>query len=286
MALDTGQDLRRVVRMFAISALCHVGFFVLMMVLPSSFPSSYRMAPQAISVGLVSLPPGEPAPAPPAEDVEASPAAEPEAPPVTEAVPVPVPEPEAAPVSVAPKPTPEKVVTSLKKKTFKKETAPKTAVQKPAPPTPPAAESRQREVSRAIDSMRQKVANQEKTRSPSGAGAASGSGTGGGGGGGGTAVLSRIENYRLEAAFAVAQNWAFSRELAASDNHLETLIRFRILPNGEITDIDIVQSSGNRYLDESAYRAVRKASPVAPHPEGLGRPYIEVGVRATPSGFR
>ena len=67
---------------------------------------------------------------------------------------------------------------------------------------------------------------------------------------------------------------------------LETKITFRILPNGEITDIKIVQPSGNRYLDESAYRAVRKASPVAPHPEGINQPYIEVGLRATPAGFR
>jgi colicin import membrane protein len=133
--------------------------------------------------------------------------------------------------------------------------------------------------------MRRKVATQEQTRSSSGAGAASGTGTGGGGGGG-TAILSRIDNYKLEAAYAVGLNWAFSRELAASDNHLETLIQFRILPNGEITDIEVVQSSGNRYLDESAYRAVKKASPVAPHPEGINRPYIDVGVRATPAGFR
>lgn len=126
--------------------------------------------------------------------------------------------------------------------------------------------------------MRSKVATQEKTRATPGAGTT-------GGGGGGTAVLSRIENYKIEAAIAVSQSWAFSQQLAAAKEHLETLISFRILPNGEITDIKIVQPSGNRYLDESAYRAVKKASPVAPHPEGVSRPYIEVGLRATPAGF-
>jgi colicin import membrane protein len=135
--------------------------------------------------------------------------------------------------------------------------------------------------------MRQKVQTQEKTRAASQTNAATGTGTGGGGGGGGgSAVLSRIENYRIEAALAVAQNWAFSQQLAGADEQLETRIIFRILPDGEITDIKIVQPSGNRYLDESAYRAVRKASPVAPFPEGINRPYIEVGVKATPSGFR
>jgi len=285
--LDAGQDTRKVAAMFAVSALCHLVFFVLMTIVPGSFTSSYRLAPRAISVDLVSLPAGEPAPSAPA--TEAAPATEvaPEAPAaVPEAVALPTPKPE--PVPIAPKPAPEKVVQSLKKKTLKKEVVKETVVQKPTPPKP--AKSIQNEVSKAIESMRQKVASQERTRSASGAGSGSAiGGTGsssGGGGGGGAAVLSRIENYRIEAALAVAQNWAFSQQLASADGQLETKITFRILPNGEITDIKIVQPSGNRYLDESAYRAVRKASPVAPHPEGINQPYIEVGVKATPSGFR
>jgi TonB family protein len=195
---------------------------------------------------------------------------------------VPLPTPKEEPVPIAPKPKPQKVVKSLKKKTLKKKMVENTVVQKPAPPAKP---SSQKKVSKAIESLRQKVATQEKTRASSSAGAGAGSGSGGGGGGGG-AVLSRIENYRLEAALAVAQNWAFSQQMGAMDDQLETLIRFRILPNGEITDIEIVKSSGNHYLDESALRAVKKASPMAPHPEGLGRPYIEVGLRCTPTGFR
>ena len=148
-------------------------------------------------------------------------------------------------------------------------------------PTPPAAKPRQSKVSKAIESMRSKVATQEKTRTTSGTAP-----TGGGGGGGGTAVLSRIQNYKIEAAIAVSQNWAYSQQLSGANDQLVTQIKFRILPNGEIVDITIVTPSGNRYLDESAYRAVKKASPVAPHPEGVNRPYIEVGVEGTPSGFR
>jgi len=283
---DTGQDSRNVVAMFAVSVLCHVVFFILITVMPASFSSSYRLAPRAISVDLVSLPSGPPAPAAPAPvtppaDTEPEPEPEITPPaPVPEAVPLPATEPE--PVSIAPKPKPQKVVKSLKKKTLKKKTIEKTVVQKPKPPA--AAKSHTRQISKAIEAMRQKVETQEKTHTASGAGAAAGAGTGGGGGG--TAVLSRIENYKIEAALAVAQNWAFSQQLAGADEQLETRITFRILPDGEITDIKIVQPSGNRYLDESAYRAVRKASPVAPFPEGINRPYIEVGVKATPSGFR
>lgn len=284
VVLDADQDNRRVAGMFAVSAVGHAVFFILLMVMPTALPSSYHLAPKAISVDLVSLPAGEPAPAP-APAPEAAPVEEavPEPqPPAPEAVSIPEPEPEPEPVPLAPKPAPPKVVKSLKKKTMKEAVVHKAAVQKPAPPAP----SREQQVSKAIESMRRKVATQEESRSAATSGTPRASGSGGGGGGGGSAVLSRIENYRLEAALAVAQNWAFSQELAGAEDRLETLLRFRILPNGDITDIEIVKASGNRYLDESAYRAVKKASPVAPHPEGIGRPYIEVGVRATPSGFR
>ena len=275
MVLDSGQDTRKVFGMFLVSALCHLVFFAVMTFMPTSFMSSNRfLAPRAISVDLVSLPAGEPAPVAPVAEPQTAPAVKPEAPP-PEAVPIPTPKPD--PVPVAPKPKPEKVVKSLKKKTIKKDKIKKPVVQQP---TPPAAKPSQSKVSKAIESMRSKVATQEKTRATAGAGA-----TTGGGGGGGAAILSRIDNYKIEAALAVSQNWAYSQQLSGANDQLVTEITFRILPNGEITDIKIVTPSGNRYLDESAVRAIKKTSPLAPHPEGINRPYIEVGLRATPAGF-
>ncbi|MGD9332364.1 MAG: TonB family protein [Desulfobacterales bacterium] len=279
MVLENGQDFRKVMGMFAISAACHVAFFLLIMIAPNSFSSSYRLSSQPINVDLVSLPAAEPALAPPAAAAQPAPVVTPEPPPTPETVPVPAPKPDPVPIAPKPKPKPQKVVKSLKQKTIQKNKVKKTTVQKP---TPPAVKAKSNQVSKAIESMRRKVADQEKTRTLSGTGSPSG----GGGGGGGTAVLGRIQNYRIEAAIAVGQNWAFSQQLAGVNEQLETLITFRILPNGEITDIKVVQASGNRYLDESALRAVQKASPVAPHPDGLNRPYIEVGVRATPAGFK
>lgn len=272
MVLDSGQDTRKVFGMFLVSALCHLVFFAVMTFMPNSFMSSHRfLAPRAISVDLVSLPAGEPAPAAPVAEPQTAPAVKPEAPP-PEAVPIPTPKPD--PVPVAPKPKPEKVVQSLKKKTIKKDKIKKPVVQQP---TPPAAKPSQSKVSKAIESMRSKVATQEKTRATAGAGATTG--------GGGAAILSRIDNYKIEAALAVSQNWAYSQQLSGANDQLVTEITFRILPNGEITDIKIVTPSGNRYLDESAVRAIKKTSPLAPHPEGINRPYIEVGLRATPAGF-
>ena len=277
LVMENGQDTRNIVGMLVISAVCHVALFLLVMFMPTSFSSSsYRLAPRSISVDLVSLPAGEPAPTPPAAEVKPVPVVKETPPPKAVSIPTPKPD----PVPVAPKPKPKKVVKSLKKKTFKKSKVKKTVVQKPAPPAP---KPGQKQVSKAIESMRQKVATQEKNRATQATGTSTG---GGGGGGGGAAVLSRIQNYRLEAALAVAQNWALSQQMTGTQEQLVTLIKFRILPSGEIANIEIVEPSGNQYLDESAVRAIKKSSPVAPHPDGISRPYIEVGVRATPSGFR
>ena len=124
--------------------------------------------------------------------------------------------------------------------------------------------------------MRQKVAGQEKARATPGAG---GSGAGGG-------VMDRIRNYRYDVGLSVGQNFAFPQQLARSSNNLATLITFRVLPNGEITDVKIYKSSGNNQLDEAAYRAVLKSNPVRPHPEGVTRPYIEIGLECTPTGVQ
>jgi colicin import membrane protein len=58
------------------------------------------------------------------------------------------------------------------------------------------------------------------------------------------------------------------------------------MPNGEIKDIFFTDRSGNSYLDESAYKAIVKSNPVDPHPEGISKPYVNVGLRFTPEGVR
>jgi colicin import membrane protein len=61
-------------------------------------------------------------------------------------------------------------------------------------------------------------------------------------------------------------------------------VAFTVLPNGQIQDIWFDRPSGNRYLDESARRAILKSNPLPPHPKDLGRPYVTVGLRFTPQG--
>ena len=82
MVLDSGQDTRKVFGMVAASALCHLAFFALMVFMPTSFTSSHRLTPRgAISVDLVSLPAGEPAPAAPPVDATPAPVVKQEPPP-------------------------------------------------------------------------------------------------------------------------------------------------------------------------------------------------------------
>ena len=275
MTLFAGEDdeTRRFATMFVVSALGHFILLGMLYLMPSSFDRSFRAGPRAINVDLVSLPaPGPAAQAPPAQ---APPKPQPEAVKPEPVPPPPPPKVKKAPVSIAPQKKKPKVVKSLKKKTAPKKTA---AVTRPTPKPAPqkAPPQRTQKVDSAIEAMRKKVAGQEQARQAAGAG-----GTGSGAG-----IMDRLQNYKLDVGYSVGQNFAFPQQLARSTQNLATLITFRVLPNGEIVDVKIYQSSGNSQLDEAAYRAVLKSNPVKPHPEGLTRPYIEVGLRCTPTGVQ
>lgn len=271
-------ETRRFFVMLGISALGHLLLLGMFYVVPSSFDRPFRAGPRAINVDLVSLPaPGMPQPA--AQAPAPPPAPEPK-PKVVKPEPVAVPKPpppvKKEQISVASQKKKPKVVKSLKKKTApKKKTQAK--VVRPTPPAPKKEEpQRAQKVNSAIDAMRKKVAGQEQARAAAGGG---GTGTGGG-------VMDRIQNYKYDVGLNIGQNFAFPQQLARSSQNLATLITFRILPNGEIIDVKLFKSSGNKQLDEAAYRAVLKSSPVSPHPEGITKPYIEVGLRCTPAGVQ
>jgi colicin import membrane protein len=95
-----------------------------------------------------------------------------------------------------------------------------------------------------------------------------------------------IDLYRLEIAYEINKNWAFAEQLSGGGKKLMASLAFKVMPDGTITDIFFTDRSGNEYLDDSAYRAIKKSSPVKPHPEKLSRPYVEMGLRFTPEGVR
>jgi colicin import membrane protein len=289
-----GTDSRTMLFYFGISLFIHLSFIGYIIFLPESAPRR-RFSPGSINVSLVSLP-GPPGAAP-------APAAKPEAKAVVTPKPV-VKKTAKAPVIKAPPPqTPVVAAESKKmvslapvkrkwkaKKSLKKKTLDRrklidqavSGVQKKVE------KSQSDSVNNAIEALKKKVAQTEAqpSQTDQSVRAAAGVGVSGGTGSGGQRALELIDIYKIEVAFQVERQWAFSEQLAGDGQALQSLLVFRVLPSGEVTDIRFTERSGNSYLDESAYKAVVKASPVSPHPEGVRELYVTVALRFTPQGIR
>ncbi len=95
-----------------------------------------------------------------------------------------------------------------------------------------------------------------------------------------------LDLYRLEIAHAINKNWAFSEQLAGDSPNLKASLVIKVMPDGSIVDIFFTDRSGNQILDESAYKAIVKSSPVTPHPPKLELPYVDVGLNFTPKGVQ
>jgi colicin import membrane protein len=99
-------------------------------------------------------------------------------------------------------------------------------------------------------------------------------------------IRDRIQIYNAEIAYQIRKNWVFSEQLAGNAKDLETALGITILPDGRIDKIWFDAKSGNRYLDESAYRALMKSSPLPPLPEGVFDESYTVGLRFGPKGLK
>jgi colicin import membrane protein len=292
-SLGMGTDSHTMMLYFGISLFIHLSFIGYMVLLPDSVPRR-RLSPGSINVSLVSLP-GPPAaaptpstktvviPKPEAKKASAAPVIEKPAP-----KPIPVaPKPKET-VSLAPKKSQWKVKKSLKKKSMDRRKMIDNAVsgvQKKVK------KSESDSVNQAIEALKKKVAKTEadtgradqKTKTEIGT---AGGGVAGATGPSGKRALELIDIYKIEVAFQVERRWAFSEQLAGDSSALQASLVFRVLPSGEVTDIRFTERSGNAFLDESAYKAIVKASPVSPHPEGVTAMYVTVALRFTPQGIR
>ena len=293
--IGIGTDSRTMLFYFGISFFIHLSFIGSMVFFPESAPKR-RYSPGAISVSLVSLP-GPPAsapaskpvaktvviPKPKAKKTAKAPVLE-EPPP--KAIPVP-PKPQKT-VSLSPKKGKWKVKKSLKKKTLDRR---KLIDQAVSGVQKKVEKSKSESVNQALEALKKKVARTEAntTQTDQSAGAATGTGIAGipgATGAGGKRALELIDIYKIEVAFQVERRWAFSEQLAGDGGALQASLVFRVLPSGDITDIRFTERSGNSYLDESAYKAIVKASPVSPHPKGVRALYVTVALRFTPQGIR
>jgi len=258
---------------FSVSIAAHALLIVLFVFTPSGSPRKILLPP-VISVTMVTLPTAaDPVPTPVGS--KQSTAKKPQRPA------------KKADVSLAPpKPAASddkpKVIKSLKKKTFK----PSKVVESALTRIEKTVEAEQASaVQAAIDRLRSKVQEQPGPDAPR-ATAKKQIGVPGKIKVDSKEVVEIIHIYQVEIAYQIQKNWAFSQSLAGGAQNLNALVVFKVMPDGEIRDIWFDKRSGNAYLDESARRAIMKTNPASPHPEGLSKPFITVGLNFTPEGIK
>jgi len=82
---------------------------------------------------------------------------------------------------------------------------------------------------------------------------------------------------------------AINREWAVPDmvkpQGLEARLVVVVNREGKLLDLRIEKRSGNSLFDESAIRAVRKASPLPALPEVITFPKVEIDIRFRPEGL-
>lgn len=187
-----------------------------------------------------------------------------------------------SPPRVEKKPPPEvpRKKSALKKKTYKKENVLAHARRQAAASVKKQKTAKKKETDRldtALSRMRKKVADQQSLGKSRVAGTTSGQGSGG------DKNVRAIDLYNLELMYRIQQNWAFNSQLAGGKDNIEVRILIKILKSGQIRDIWFETRSGNRFLDESALKAVRKSTPLSPLPRGYDS--YDVGLIFTPSGL-
>ncbi len=265
---------KRFGRAMAFSLAGHVLFFLLCFGMPHWVKGPPK-APSMINVQLVSLESPAMAAAAPSSAPAPAPAPTPPAP-FPEPVAVQAKKPEKT-VPVGPKAVKKK--RSLKKKTYQAEKIVRSALKKvekrveTAKPDP---------IQQALDNIQARLRNTAPPARQTSRGEGGAAGTAGVRGGQPASDLKQA--YQVEVAFFIQSNWAFSEQLAGGEKNLQNEVAFKILRNGEISDIWFDRRSGNRHLDDSAYKAILKSSPLPPIPEGIREPYITLGLRFGPGG--
>jgi len=135
-------------------------------------------------------------------------------------------------------------------------------------------ESRER-IARALSRLQKKVKEQGNIKEGEGRGPLSEYGKKG---------YKPIDLYNLVIGTTIGQNWVYNDVLARMDQDLEVRILIKILRSGRIRDIIYETKSGNRYLDESAKKAIMKINPLPQLPSGM-RSY-DVGLIFNPKGLK
>lgn len=239
-----------------LSGLLHA--VLLLALVSAADPSrSKSRTPQSYTVSLVAPAALEPAPAPPPAPKSQPPKVEDEKPKVETK------KPKREKVEKKPKvakPEEKKPVNIAAKKKPRPKKAPAQKPERAKEPQPskepeergPSAEEREQQIVAALERVRQRLQAETPPSTASG-----------GQGGGDTLRGLPFILYTQEVKQRVKQSWI----VAEPKPGLTAVVRFGILANGEVVEVELAERSGDIVFDESAMRAVRKASPLSPPPE-------------------
>ncbi len=253
-----------------LSGLLHA--VLLLALVSAADPSrSKSRTPQSYTVSLVAPAALEPAPAPPPAPKPQPPKVEAEKPKVeskklkveSKKPKVETKKPKREKVEKKPKgakPEEKKPVNIAAKKKPRPKKAPAQKPERAKEPQPPkepeergpSAEEREQQIVAALERVRQRLQAETPPSTASG-----------GQGGGDTLRGLPFILYTQEVKQRVKQSWI----VAEPKPGLTAVVRFGILANGEVVEVELAERSGDIVFDESAMRAVRKASPLSPPPE-------------------
>lgn len=73
--------------------------------------------------------------------------------------------------------------------------------------------------------------------------------------------------------------WLIPSSMAASSYGYETVISVTINRDGTVSDYNVEKSSGNSYFDQTAIRAIKRASPLPPFPPSWLQKSINIGIK-------
>ncbi len=134
-------------------------------------------------------------------------------------------------------------------------------------------------VERAIDDVRKRVASSPPSAkaAPQGGPAVVREGSG--------ETSAKMQTYYARLWAKIKGQWALPRGILPNQN-IETVLNIVILKDGSLAGLSFEKTSGNKYFDQSAARAVRKASPFPPLPEWVKEPNMEIGLRFRSTEFR
>jgi len=133
-------------------------------------------------------------------------------------------------------------------------------------------ENSREEVEKAVARVRKKVAASSSSQAPAARQ--------------GVVETSQAVHAYYEAIWSrIKAEWALPRGILPSEN-LEAVVDVTVSRSGSVTSMSIESGSGNRYFDQSAVRAIRKASPFPPIPESIRGSSIDLGIRFHTAQFR